>query len=715
MGAKIAGAGLNPAPAFVSDSGLSQFPAVGDGGGERHFVGVFDVTAGGEAAGDTGYFHVFECLEFFLEIQGSEVTFGGGVGGKNNFFDRLVLDPSEEFGDMERFSLFSGCFHDTTQDMIAPLEASRALDGNDVERLLDHAQDAVVAPRIKTDAAPIILGDVEAAFADFELVDVFEALSEILKLFLILFEKIQNQPLRHFRTDGRKRSEMADQFFERFRVHVFLVLRHRDMVRVVDAFEGFECRGVVLEVELDLADGTVSVFGDDDVHDVFVRGVGLVAILAREEHHDVCVLLDGSRFAEIGEFRDLILTGFDTSRELREGDDRDIEFARELLEAAGNFGNFLYSVVSAAAASLHELQVVDDDDAEVVLGLEAARHGAHFHDVERTAVVDEDRRFANDADGLADLLEVVALEFAGAQAPQIHAGLCGDHAVDQLIGTHFQGEDADRHFAVDTDLSGDVEGEGRLTDGWSGAEDDEVGFLEAGKKVVEVGEVGRHAAEGMVALVKLVDALESVFEDRLDRHEILFDIFLRNPEESLLSFVEDFLDIFGFVVAHFEDVAGCADESAEHGFFLDDFGIVDDIGRRRDGVDERCQVAGAADPIESTLFFESVGDAQDVQRLAILIEFEHDLVDVVVGVFVEVSRLEEVGDLDDGVFVQHQRTEHRLLGLGIVGGYAEVFRVFSCHSYFSIPPNARVSNIDRKWFLKFTFAELSCRTRCLPV
>ncbi len=462
----------------------------------------------------------------------------------------------------------------------------------------------------------------------------------------------------------------------------------RSLIWIMQALQRFEGRGVFLEVELDFADRSVTVLGDDHVHDIFVRGVGLVAILAREEDHNVSVLLDGSGFAEVGEFRDLILTRFDASRKLRERHNRDIEFAGELFEAAGNFRDFLDAVVAAARTPFHQLEVVDDYHPEIVLGLEATRHRAHFHNIERARIIDEDRGLAEGADSLADLGEVVALEFAGTQTPQIHTGLRGDHTVDQLVAAHFQGEDADGHFGIHTDLAGDIEREGRLSDGWTRSENDKVGLLKSGEEIVEVGIITRHAAKGIVAFVQLIDTLESIFEDGLDRDEVLLDVFLRDFEEALLGFIEDFLYVFGFVVAHFEDIARGADKSSQHRFFLYHFRVVDDIGSGGDGVDQGSEVAGAADAVEFAFFFETVGNTEDIERLAVFVELEHNFVDVIVGVLVEVSRFEEVGDLDDRVFVQHQRAEHGLLSFEVVGRNAQlchqiVAGIFR-HSSFSI-------------------------------
>jgi hypothetical protein len=87
--------------------------------------------------------------------------------------------------------------------------------------------------------------------------------------------------------------------------------------------------------------------------------------------------------------RDGWVARFDGARQLAEGNDWDVEFAGQTLEATGDFGDFLLAAVFRATGSTRdELEVVDDDKAEAVLGLEAAGLGAHFHDVGHGRIVD---------------------------------------------------------------------------------------------------------------------------------------------------------------------------------------------------------------------------------------------------------------------------------------------------------------------------------------
>ena len=427
-----------------------------------------------------------------------------------------------------------------------------------------------------------------------------------------------------------------------------------------------------MEVELDATDGTVSVFGDDDVDNVFVGRVGFGAVFAVEEHDDVGVLFDRTRFAQVGELRHLVGARFDGARELGEREDGDIEFAGELFESAGYFGNFLDAVVAASsAAPFHELEVVDNDEPELMFRLEAARHGAHFHNIDRAGVVDKDRRFAQGADGVADQAEIIVLEFAGSETPEIHIGMRGDHAIDELVRTHFEREYADGNFGVDADLARDVECEGGFSDGGARCEDDEVGFLESREESVEIGESSGDAAEGVIALVELVDTLEGVFENGLDGNEVLFDEFLRDFEEALFGLVELLLDIFAFVVAHFGDIASGGDEAAERRFSLHEFGVVGDIGSTWDAVDESGKRRGTAHGVYVTLFFEAVGNGEDIDRFARFVELDHGFVDHAVYVAVKVVCLENIGDFGDGVFVEHERSQDRLLRLFGMRRHAE--------------------------------------------
>ena len=152
--------------------------------------------------------------------------------------------------------------------------------------------------------------------------------------------------------------------------------------------------------------GAVTLLGDDDFREVRVLllvvfpslqalGVSIVLLvgalrgflpfdvvfLAENEHHHVGVLLDGPRFAQIGELRPFVVPLLGRARQLRQRQHRDVQFLGQGLEAASDLRDLLDpAVVADAGRGAHELQVVDDDKAQVVLALQPAGAGAQLAD-----------------------------------------------------------------------------------------------------------------------------------------------------------------------------------------------------------------------------------------------------------------------------------------------------------------------------------------------
>ena len=208
------------------------------------------------------------------------------------------------------------------------------------------------------------------------------------------------------------------------------------------SFEADETEAFGVEVEFDFADGAVSVLGDNEIGDALAFGFGVVVIFAVDKHDDVGVLLDGAGFAEVGEHGDGRGAGFDGAGELREGDNWDVEFAGHELEATGDFGDFLDAVVvGAEGVAAHELEVVDDDEADAVLVGGAAGFGAHLEDAHAGGVVDVNRGFGHFAHGFGEAGEIVGAEVAGADVPAVDARSVGEHTVDDLLFAHLLAED----------------------------------------------------------------------------------------------------------------------------------------------------------------------------------------------------------------------------------------------------------------------------------
>src|SRR5439155_17998270 len=109
--------------------------------------------------------------------------------------------------------------------------------------------------------------------------------------------------------------------------------------------EVFKPGDLLAEAECDIAGGAVAVLSQHDLRDALrVRSTGFVAlvptlplfardvlVLAVDEHHDVGVLLDAARFAQVAELGNVARTNLRGTGELRTSDDRDIEVSGKLL------------------------------------------------------------------------------------------------------------------------------------------------------------------------------------------------------------------------------------------------------------------------------------------------------------------------------------------------------------------------------------------------
>ena len=103
--------------------------------------------------------------------------------------------------------------------------------------------------------------------------------------------------------------------------------------------------------------------------------------------------------------------------------------------------DLLLAVLDAAGAG-HELQVVDDDQAEAVLGLEPPALRPHLERGDGGRVVDEDLGLREVGVGLGEARPVLLVELAGAQPMRVDAGVGAEHAQHELLLRHLEREEA---------------------------------------------------------------------------------------------------------------------------------------------------------------------------------------------------------------------------------------------------------------------------------
>ncbi len=316
--------------------------------------------------------------------------------------------------------------------------------------------------------------------------------------------------------------------------------------------------------------------------------------------------------------------------------------------------------VVGSGARLNQLKVINDEQREPVLGLQAPAHRTHLQNVGAGRVVYEQRRARELVEGVLDEFEVAVLgQPPGAQAPQRYARLRADEAVHHLLAAHFEREQSHGNFGGHCHVAGDIEGERGFAQRRPRADDHEVRTLETREDVVEVAKAGGKSAQRALAAVELFDAFVGGRKFVAHGREALRNGALRNREDARFDIVEDVFEVVAGGKGALGYFGGGADEIAQNFLLAHDFCVVLDVGGGRNTANELGEVARAAHGFKHAIFGKPRGERQDVYRLTFFVKGEDSAVDVRVRRFIEVAGVERVGNLDNSVFVDHQGTQNR--------------------------------------------------------
>ena len=173
-----------------------------------------------------------------------------------------------------------------------------------------------------------------------------------------------------------------------------------------------------------------------------------IILFAEDKHDDVGILLDRTRFAQIGQHRAFVLALFDRPAELGERHHRNIELLGHGLQRLGDHRDFLHPVVGArAGARPHQLQIVDDDQGQALLTHQAAHPRAQLGDGDGRRVVNVQRRPLQALAGPYQFVKIIVGKLAAADFFRRNLGLFGENPGGQLLGRHFQRKKR-HHFLV---------------------------------------------------------------------------------------------------------------------------------------------------------------------------------------------------------------------------------------------------------------------------
>src|SRR5882672_7825711 len=146
-----------------------------------------------------------------------------------------------------------------------------------------------------------------------------------------------------------------------------------------------------------------------------------VHLFTIDEQHHVGVLLDGPRLTEVRQLRAAMLAPplLRRARKLGEGEYGDVQLFGQCLQRPRDVRDLLLPVVQILRA-LHELEVIDDHQIDVVLGFESPSFGPYRQWSQRRAIIDPDVCGTQKAGGACELGIVGVLQHTTSQLLRVH-------------------------------------------------------------------------------------------------------------------------------------------------------------------------------------------------------------------------------------------------------------------------------------------------------
>ena len=251
----------------------------------------------------------------------------------------------------------------------------------------------------------------------------------------------------------------------------------------------------------------------------------------------------------------------------------------------------------------------------------------------------------------------------------IHGGLRAEHAHDQLLLAHLQGEIDHGAVVVEGGVLGDVQGEGGLAHGGPGGYDDQIGLLQAVGHAVQVPKARGDAGELSLPGHQIPDLVEGVGHDVPDGGDGVFGLAHGDVVDPLLRQVQALVHVLVVVHTIPDHLVAGMDQTPLDAALLHDLGVVAHVGRRGHEGHELGEVHRAADHVQKAPALQLLAEGDQVHGLARSADVGHGLEDPLMGGAVEVLHAELFQHQFQGVLFEEHAPQHGFLRVQIVGQY----------------------------------------------
>jgi hypothetical protein len=281
------------------------------------------------------------------------------------------------------------------------------------------------------------------------------------------------------------------------------------------------------------------------------------------------------------------------------------------------------------------------------------------------SVVDKNRRVRQLLHGLHDLVHIVAPQRTGAHLVRVHPGPRTQQPKQQRFPRHFEREHADHFLVFDGSVLGNIHGEGGLSHGGTGRDDDQIRTLQAAGLLVQIGVMGGQSGDALAALQQGIDRSERFLDDFLHAHETAADAFFRELKDGGLDVVENFLGGVALVGGARNRGIGSVDQSAQQRFIANNLDVVLDAGPVGYAIHQAGDVTHIADGLEFLVAVEFLDQGDHVDRPGRLGQVHHAGVNAAMRIEREIFRLEVLSCLVVRKIIQQDGAENGAFGFHV--------------------------------------------------
>jgi hypothetical protein len=189
----------------------------------RPSVGVLEIAADRETARQPR--DPYASPQAVGHVGGGRLAGHVRVRREHDFLHAVAFDAADQLVDAEMFRFDAVERRErAAEDVVEPAELAGALDGQEVDRLLDDTDHGVVPAGVATDRADVLLRQVAALHAEADtLLDVFDRGGEGERLVLRPLQQVEREAVRRARADARKARQLGDELLHSRTEHCLIV------------------------------------------------------------------------------------------------------------------------------------------------------------------------------------------------------------------------------------------------------------------------------------------------------------------------------------------------------------------------------------------------------------------------------------------------------------------------------------------------------------